>query len=918
MEEIHLYTDNKLQIEQLGKQLIQASTGSKASDIESKLQIINNHWQHLFEVIEARVGKLKETLHSVWLLDTDMSNLRSWLSRIESELSKPLVYNICDSDEIQRKLTEQQELQRDIEQHSTGVASVLNLCDVLLHDADACATDTECDSIQQTTRSLDKRWRNICALSVERRMKIEETWRLWQKFLDDYSRFEEWLKEAELTSAHPNSSQVLHVTAREELKRFEGFQRQVHERLTQLELINKLYRRLARENRVDCASKLRHMVHEGNQRWDSLQRRVAAILRRLKHFTSQRDEFEGWREGLLVWLTEMDLQLTNIEHFSESDRDDKMRQLNAFQQEITLYTNKIDQLIVFGEQLIQKSEPGDAVMIEDELEELHAYCQEVFGRVARFHQRLMSRRPVCDDERELSDREMEMESQDSEALGEASDGDSLPLVSGGPGQRLELSGRGTPVSVDSIPLEWDHTVDVGGSSSHEEEDDNDYFSGLSGTRIVIPSSPDTSLPLPTNMLTPQLATQCRHSITLSYPPGQASDTSYNRGYVRLLSECSGSIDSIRRVSDILQDEETSQPPGLVHLSNLEKPAPGVIERWELLHAQAVSKQLRVKHDLQQWQQLNSDLQDISTWLAQIQPHLTPAKNLEPATSIHTIEEKIRRLRDIQKAFDNYKAIVISVNLSSRDFLQTESEEAGALHQRLHNVNHMWNSTSQSLEASKLSLQAALLACQDFHLTTHGLLVWLAGAEARRGAVCVSDPSLDSHTLAQHRHDLMSLERELLERQVQVKALQDMASQLLVTADGEDCIEAKEKVHVISNKLKLLLREVAEDLHSINLQLVPSATHTLTVLALSPQTSTQPSHRMVSLPEPRSREVPGAARSLLARVLRAAFPLQLCILLLLLLSCLLPLGEDDYSCALANNFARSFYPMLRYTNGPPPT
>lgn len=62
----------------------------------------------------------------------------------------------------------------------------------------------------------------------------------------------------------------------------QAFQRQVHERLTQLELINKQYRRLARENRTDAASKLKVLVHEGNQRWDSLQRRVAAVLRRLK------------------------------------------------------------------------------------------------------------------------------------------------------------------------------------------------------------------------------------------------------------------------------------------------------------------------------------------------------------------------------------------------------------------------------------------------------------------------------------------------------------------------------------------------------------------------------------------------------------------------------------------------------------
>lgn len=40
--------------------------------------------------------------------------------------------------------------------------------------------------------------------------------------------------------------------------------------------------------------------------------------------------------------------------------------------------------------------------------------------------------------------------------------------------------------MDSLPLEWDHTGDVGGSSSHEEEEDEDeeeeraYFSALSG------------------------------------------------------------------------------------------------------------------------------------------------------------------------------------------------------------------------------------------------------------------------------------------------------------------------------------------------------------------------------------------------------------------------------------------------------
>lgn len=51
--------------------------------------------------------------------------------------------------------------------------------------------------------------------------RIEETWRLWQKFLDDYSRFEDWLKTSERKAALPNSSGVLYTVAKEELKKFE-------------------------------------------------------------------------------------------------------------------------------------------------------------------------------------------------------------------------------------------------------------------------------------------------------------------------------------------------------------------------------------------------------------------------------------------------------------------------------------------------------------------------------------------------------------------------------------------------------------------------------------------------------------------------------------------------------------------------
>lgn len=53
----------------------------------------------------------------------------------------------------------------------------------------------------------------------------------------------------------------------------------------------------------------------------------------------------------------------------------------------------------------------------------------------------------------------------------------------------------------------------------------------------------------------------------------------------------------------------------------------------------------------------------------------------------------------------------------------------------------------------------------------------------------------------------------------MSSLQEISSQLLLEAAREDSVEAKEKVHVICNKLRLLLRRVAADLHVLQRRLV---------------------------------------------------------------------------------------------------
>lgn len=62
--------------------------------------------------------------------------------------------------------------------------------------------------------------------------------------------------------------------------------------------------------------------------------------------------------------------------------------------------------------------------------------------------------------------------------------------------------------------------------------------------------------------------------------------------------------------------------------------------------------------------------------------------------------------------------------------------------------------------------------------------------------------------------LQQIRGELLDSQRKVSSLQDMSLQLLVNSEGSDCLEAKEKVHVIGNRLKLLFKEVTRDLREL--------------------------------------------------------------------------------------------------------
>lgn len=408
-------------------------------------------------------------------------------------------------------------------------------------------------------------------------------------------------------------------------------------------------------------------------------------------------------------------------------------------------------------------------------------------------------------------------------------------------------------------------------------------------------------------------------LSLTSSPIDTSAQYHPQAYDKLMSECAGSIDSIKRVKLILNEDEQLEDQGLTGFSaadNTDGLCSGVIERWELLQVQSS----RVPQDLQHWHRLNSDLSDIMVWLNAVMPELETLQTLEAKITIRDMESKIHKLKDMQRTFNGYKSVMIGVNLSGRSFQHGDSAELQELRETLQRVNQKWTQACAALDSWEHRLHRALMECQEFHETLHSLLLWLAKAESQRYMVNIHDQNTDLNILQEHQDTLKAVHQELQSREQEVNSLQDISSQILLQDQGEDTLEAKEKVHVISNKLRLLIRQISHDLNTLHSRLdssgpnVDRTASTQQQEASGAQAVTQGSPASVRCEKRES----SPARPFLYRVLRAAFPLHLLLLLLLVVACLVPLSEDDYSCTLSNNFARSFYPMLLYTNGPPPT
>ncbi|XP_070762190.1 nesprin-2 [Enoplosus armatus] len=318
-------------------------------------------------------------------------------------------------------------------------------------------------------------------------LRLETKWVLWHQFMKEHAHLDTWLRLAEQAVSSSNPAHVTYVTAKEELQKFERLRCEAGSRLVQLDSLTRRNRTLIRLFQGAMQARLLAAARECGRRWDDVNAKLESITGQLTLFVSEWEGFEAEREQLALWLADLDVRLTEVDHLT-GNTCEKLRRLQSFQQCVCVNSGRVNALLQRGEALIQRSQPTDAQHVESRLLELLRCCSLVYNNIARTHTRLLSMRLVFEDDWILSqatDSGCPSESllEDEGALDKTNL--DLPAVSNHPEDQPSPAHLPPPPPSPTSPthehlgLEWDPSVDIGRSVSRDDADSS-YFSASTG------------------------------------------------------------------------------------------------------------------------------------------------------------------------------------------------------------------------------------------------------------------------------------------------------------------------------------------------------------------------------------------------------------------------------------------------------
>lgn len=354
-------------------------------EIKRKLDAVVDRWERLKNLCKSRSNQIHELKLTMRSLQDRIAAIRAWLHTVEGDLSKPLVFESSANRAFDKVIHENEKLQRSIEKESSNVGEVLNLCEMLLSDVDTWKAHIDTNTLSVAVDSLDRRWKNVCKASVERKRRIHTIWTLLLEVLSLTSDQVNWIEqqESDLNALEQNLDKLTKNETQQRIIEVENKIKEFEQQQSKFKLLNQSYSKLVKSNGVDPSNiqELTMASKNVSQRYEQLTPRALDIIGKLNSDIKVYREFINTHGKAVVALTQIDTDLTKLQHLETLDPEEQLNNIHVLEQELKLCETDLAQADTLGLVIMKKSKPEDIEAIQALIDEYQTLWKEITTRI---------------------------------------------------------------------------------------------------------------------------------------------------------------------------------------------------------------------------------------------------------------------------------------------------------------------------------------------------------------------------------------------------------------------------------------------------------------------------------------------------------------------------------------------------------
>ncbi|KAM9562485.1 dystonin-like isoform 5-T5 [Guaruba guarouba] len=365
-------------VKKAGNDLTESSAVEEASNLRSKLELLNQRWQNLLEKTEQRKQQLDSALIQAQGFHGEVEDMQQWLTDTERQLlaSKP-VGGLPET--AREQLNTHMELCAAFEGKEETYKCLMQKGQQMLA---RCPESAE-TNVEQDINNLKEKWESVQTKLSERKTKLEEALSLAMEFHNSLQDFINWLTQAEQTLTAASRPSLILDTVLFQIDEHKVFATEVNSHRDQIIELDKTGTHLKYFSQKQDVVLIKNLLISVQSRWEKVVQRLVERGRALDDARKRAKQFhEAWHK-LMEWLEESEKSLdSDLEIANDPDKIKmQLAQHKEFQKSLGAKHSVYDTTNRTGRSLKEKTTlADDNLKLDDMLSELRDKWDTICGK----------------------------------------------------------------------------------------------------------------------------------------------------------------------------------------------------------------------------------------------------------------------------------------------------------------------------------------------------------------------------------------------------------------------------------------------------------------------------------------------------------------------------------------------------------